>query len=449
MEHLLLMLGTGPSSPEQVKRREYRQATYFLRDDPERGEETTPFVGEAILRLHPERFGRVHLFGTTASMWETLYWHALPGDASDEHVRRFDALVEAVGTDRLAQQRDLLRWVEQRFREHTGVETACHLLPPGRSEDEFWAMLRAMADLDIRDGTVSLDVTHGLRAQPLFLLLALFYLRSVHPEVTMGSVFYGALELARDHFDGRAPIFDLRPMVELMDWIEAARVFDRYEDAAPLAALLRATSERAARGDPEKLARRAETVSQMLQVNAFSGLRSAMQTFRNELDGVEGLPLLDLIRPRLERLPETLLSTSSAPSRALLELARRHWSHYQAALAVLTAWEAVVARMAQVYDRSDANEADVHSALGYAAGDRHDMLIKRIYRPAGMTDFPDHVRTLRNFRNTIAHSDRSAQRVSPRQVYAEFPDLLAYLETHLHDDALERLPEYHRLSLDE
>lgn len=115
MEHLLLMLGTGPSSPEQVKKREYRQATYFLRDDPERGEETTPFVGEAILRLHPERFGRVHLFGTTASMWETLYWHALPGDASDEHVQRFDALVEAVGTDRLAQQQDLLRWVEQRF----------------------------------------------------------------------------------------------------------------------------------------------------------------------------------------------------------------------------------------------------------------------------------------------------------------------------------------------
>ena len=39
--------------------------------------------------------------------------------------------------------------------------------------------------------------------------------------------------------------------------------------------------------------------------------------------------------------------------------------------------------------------------------------------------------------------------VTPRQVCDQFPSILRHMEDHLPDSALERLPEYHRLSLDE
>jgi len=87
--HLLLCLGTGPLKETQspgtmLRERSYRTAHYHLPGAQEPLVET-PFVGEAVLRLHPKTFSHVHLFGTVDSMWDTLYLHftnPAPGSAA-------------------------------------------------------------------------------------------------------------------------------------------------------------------------------------------------------------------------------------------------------------------------------------------------------------------------------------------------------------------------------
>jgi CRISPR-associated Csx2 family protein len=449
MEHLLLLLGTGSSSPETLGERAYRTATYFLPGEPEAGPVETPFVGEAILDLHPGRFDRVHLLGTASAMWDTLYEHTLPPAYTGAQEERWFALHEAVEGQTLSEGSELLGWIEKRFSEHVGVETGCHLLPPGSREEEFWEMLDVMSGLNARNGCVSLDITHGLRAQPIFLLLSLFYLRSAYEDVSMGSVFYGAYELADSHFGGQAPVYDLRPMVELMDWIEAARVFDRYGDAAPIADLLRqapASSGEGAGGNShglDALAGQMEDASRMLQVNVISNLRSEMHRLDEALGQASGPPQLDLMRPRLRDLPRTLAS-AERDWEALRQLARRHWEHYQAGLAVMAAWEAVVARMARIYQRDDATEARVHNALGHAVSDYSGKLIEDVYRPGGMARFPRRADELRRMRNSIAHVERGGE-VSPQQVYGQFPGLLRFFEEHLGSPSLGELPKHREL----
>jgi len=78
---LILLIGTGPSSMDEVQAGEYRQATYFLPDRPE-DTSHTPFVAEAIIRLTKEDFDQVHILGTSDAMWEVLLEHF--GDALDE-----------------------------------------------------------------------------------------------------------------------------------------------------------------------------------------------------------------------------------------------------------------------------------------------------------------------------------------------------------------------------
>ena len=447
MEHLLLLLGTGSSEPEKFGKREYRTATYFLADALEASPidmVETPFVGEAILRLYPGRFNRVHLLGTVDSMWDTLYEHTLPDDYTEEQGDRYFSLHETVDAGTLSDNAGSLRWVEDRFSEHVGVETTCHLLPPGSREEEFWDMLETMTNLNARNGTVSLDITHGLRAQPVFLLLSLFYLRSVYEDVRMGSVFYGAYELANSYFDGQAPIYDLRPMVELMDWIEAAQVFDRYGDATPIAELLREASH-TSRNKPtlDRLAQQVEAVSQMLQVNVLTSLSDNLNRFNTLLSMANRPLMLDLIRPRLRRLPRAL-EDADEDWKALLRLGRRHWDHYQAGLAVLTAYEAVIARMAKAYGY-DATDATVHRMLGHAASDYSWNLIEKVYRPGDLEPFPRHVNELREMRNSIAHVERAGNDMSPQQVYGRFPHILRFLETYLGSPFLDQLPQHREL----
>lgn len=449
MHHLLLLLGAGPSNAAQVKAREYRKATYFLPDAPEERVET-PFVGEAILSLHPRRFDHVHVFGTPTSMWESLYHHALPPEPSDEQDERLETLLKIGFGERAFSEEnegdgdppEALGWVADRFAAHTGVDASCHLIPPGRSEGEFWEMLRATAGLGITRGALSIDVTHGLRSQPLFLLLALLYLRSAYEDVRMGSVFYGAQALAKSDFDGRTPLFDLRPMLELVDWTDAAQAFDRYGDAAPLAELLRTTE----RGDGpyEHLAGRAEDVSQRLQLNVFDGFPRSLSQFGKALSKAQGHGLLDLIRPRLKRLSGKLKGQRE-PWAVLLGLARHHWDHYQAGLAVLVAWEAVIERMAAVFERDDKHET--HSALGWAARRRSKDLFEHVYTPGDLEEFPYHTQALRRFRNNVAHDSAAGdQRLSsPGEVYGEFPEILCYLEDHLSDPYLDRIADHHTL----
>jgi len=430
MDQLILLLGAGPLTIDEVRTEQYRTATYFLDEDPGR-EIETPFVGEALVRLHEGRFDKVHVFGTTGSIWHVLLKHA--GDALPDEVYE-DLLTLSEQETAEEFPGGLEDRIRTRVSEHLGVEVEPHLLPVGRSEEEYWNMLRRLADLDIREGTVSIDVTHSLRSQSIFLLIALVYLRTVHEDLSLGSVFYGANAVAKDRPDGRTPIFDLRPMAQMLDWIDAAQAFDRHGDAAPIAQLLEEIE-----GDTyTKVANKARYTSQVLQLNTLSKIGTNTQKWIRELETLpEDAPLpLQLIRPKLV---DRASQIQDKPKwQAMLVVARQHWSSYRAGLAVLAAWESVIERFAEVYGETGTRDMETYGALWRVASDS-DL---RWYKQNALGRLPEHVGQLRIYRNGIAHAKQSGYKpFDPQDVYREFPKQLEFLEANLGNPVLESITE--------
>jgi len=358
MEYLYIMLGKGPAGeqPRDVLDRKYRKAKYLVP-----GKEAvceTPFVGEALHRLHPGRFSEIHIYGTADSMWHTLYRHLCGEDRlTQEQVDFFFRLAAAIDERTIGP--DTIDWpaLEYAYGDAFGITVVCHVLPLPTSDASFWEVLTIMTSTPLTRRELSIDLTHGLRSQPVFSMLALFFLRHVQPGIEVGSVFYGAYEMAKE-YGGRAPIFDLKPVISLMDWTEATVAFERYGDASPIAERLRALP-----GVPLKnLAKRVEYLSRVMQVNTLGKLRVNSKKFLVAMTEAEGHlpPPLWLLRNRLTAFPQTVVSLDS-DRQVYLSVARHHWDHYRAGLAVLSAWEAVIAlrmgsgRVLEVYSTCPAN----------------------------------------------------------------------------------------------
>lgn len=362
--HLLLCLGTGPlknkkgeevSAGEMLRTHEYREVRYAVPGaDPVR----TPFVGQALLTLHPGTFTHVHLFGTRDSMWDTLYLHLTGArDPDTPEGACYLELSEAVHGGRLAPGDTHLKALERVLSTTFGVTARIHLMALPRDEAATWEMLTCMAGLDgLRDGdTLSIDVTHGLRVQPLFLLLAVRYLQAVRKGIRLQHVFYGAYDLQEQ---GVAPIQDLRSHVALLDWIDAARAFDRYGDAGPVAELL---------GDAR--AAQLSTFAQKLQLNTARDIRVAA---REVLRAYATLPAeapvpFGLLAHRLLDLPRQI--EAARPWEGRLLIAERHAAAQNLGLAILAVWEAVLDRIASVYGLTtdERHKKEVASALASIA----------------------------------------------------------------------------------
>src|SRR5690606_16212715 len=123
------------------------------------------------------------------------------------------------------------------------------------------------------------------------------YLQAVRSRLTLQHVFYGALDL---HRDGRAPIHDLQAHVRLLDWIDAARAFDRYGDPGPVATLLQ----------DDHRADRFSEFSRNVQLNALRDLRDDARKITAAYAGSDdGAPIpFSLLLPRLLDLPRRLVS---------------------------------------------------------------------------------------------------------------------------------------------
>lgn len=430
MEQLILLLGKGGPG-DDARAGEYRTATYFFRDRPN-DVKTTPFVGEAIVKLSGERFSHVHIVGTAGSIWDVLLKRA--GDPLDDAIYQ-DLIdlsdLETAGPEALAFPGKLKPRIESVLSDYLNTQVSAHLMPLGRNDTEFWAMLRLLAGLDIRSGRVSIDVTHGLRSAPIFLLLALVYLRATHDDLSLGSVYYGAIAL-RDQFGDKTPIFDLRSMVELLDWIDAAKAFGRHGDADPIAHLLAEED-----ASLEAVADRARYVSQVLQLNTLSDIEANTAKLIRYVEEAEQAPVpFQLVAPKLLEMPRAVAGQSAWEAK--LTVARQHLDSYRAGLAVLAAWQAVLERFAALYGLS--NTQDHYKALANIACD-HTL---SFYYQIGLGELPKKLSRLRTFRNGIAHADQSGRTsdFQPPEVYHHFPEQLEYLEMHLASPKLSDLPAH-------
>ena len=150
------------------------------------------------------------------------------------------------------------------LRERLGDQVEFIDIPEGRSERELWGIFEQVVSAVNEKETVLLDITHALRSIPMIVFAVAAYLRRTK-DVTIERIVYGAYE-ARDEND-RAPIFDLTPLLDLLDWLSGAEFFLQRSDAILLAERLRAVHSQAWRGQSgEDLPTQLQSVANKLQL---------------------------------------------------------------------------------------------------------------------------------------------------------------------------------------
>ena len=165
-------------------------------------------------------------------------------------------------------------------------------VPKGENETQIWEVFSKIAEHVAPEEEIAFDVTHGLRSFPLIGILAAAFLR-VGLNVKLKAIYYGAYDV-RDQSvtPNRTPMFDLTPMLDLLEWAAAADRFNRTGDSRYFASLLHQQQKGLAlqyQKDPEKLS----------QIGMIGTLASSLTDVSQSLS---------LIRPHLamqqiEKLP--------------------------------------------------------------------------------------------------------------------------------------------------
>lgn len=128
-------------------------------------------------------------------------------------------------------------------------------VPLGKDEQELWRIFEQVSSAVQPGEEVAFDITHGLRSFPLVGLLVAAFLRA-GMDVSLKAVLYGAYDVGRVVSPGFTPMFDLSPMLSLLEWTTAADRFNRTGDARYLASLVESQRKDlalAAEGEPELL----------------------------------------------------------------------------------------------------------------------------------------------------------------------------------------------------
>lgn len=112
-------------------------------------------------------------------------------------------------------------------------------VPLGKDQAELWQLFSQVSQAVQPEETIAFDITHGLRSFPLVGLLAAAYLHAGF-SVELKAVLYGAYDVGRQVSPGFTPMFDLTPMLTLLEWAVAADRSKRTGDARYLASLVKA-----------------------------------------------------------------------------------------------------------------------------------------------------------------------------------------------------------------
>jgi len=191
-------------------------------------------------------------------------------------------------------------------------------IPPGLTNTQVWQIFESICT-ELSDATnVTVDVTHAFRHVPLVLLASLSYMVSLK-RITLQGVYYGAYE-ARG--EGRAPLLNLAPLLDLSEWAYAAKSLVETGNSAWLAnALDRERRNRALRGSPlpdigrlqRPLEELAGTLPAGLPLETGQAANRALECVRRLVEDGSAPAML---RPLLVLLQE-ILSDISLPDQAM------------------------------------------------------------------------------------------------------------------------------------
>jgi CRISPR-associated Csx2 family protein len=131
-------------------------------------------------------------------------------------------------------------------------------IPEKNSPDDIWQIFKSVTELLEPGDEVIFDITHSFRSIPIVALISVSYLRIVK-EVKIAGLLYGAYEAKNEN--NETPIFDLLPIVSLLDWTTATDQFIKTGNGESLAKLLTGNGS-----ETDRLANNIQSIAQGLQV---------------------------------------------------------------------------------------------------------------------------------------------------------------------------------------
>jgi len=188
-------------------------------------------------------------------------------------------------------------------------------IPLGKDEPELWEIFQTITSYVAPGEDVAFDITNGLRSFPLVGFLAAAFLRSSF-HVNLKAVLYGAFDVGRARGDGITPVFDLSPMLELLDWAEGADRFNRTGDSRFLASLLKKKHGqlgKQSQKDPARLA----AIKPLSDLSATLENLSEATRFIRPLAAIDEAAKVDALIEQSR--PELMTHDTTAPFSLLLE----------------------------------------------------------------------------------------------------------------------------------
>jgi hypothetical protein len=108
-------------------------------------------------------------------------------------------------------------------------------IPDGKNTDELWLIFDELIKKVDEGDEVVFDITYAFRSIPFLVFLATAFLRSARG-VKIKAITYGAYDA--DPLKKRAPVFDLSPFIDLLDWTMATDKFLKTGNPTHLCGLL-------------------------------------------------------------------------------------------------------------------------------------------------------------------------------------------------------------------
>jgi len=113
-------------------------------------------------------------------------------------------------------------------------------IPAGKSADEFWQMFDLFRkNITVGESEVAFDITHCFRSIPFFVVIFIQFIKFMEKSTEVSHIFYGIL----DQKTNESQIIDLRPVLDLLDWMEAIASLKKYGDLDDLCLLVEKTEK--------------------------------------------------------------------------------------------------------------------------------------------------------------------------------------------------------------
>jgi CRISPR-associated DxTHG motif protein len=282
----------------------------------------------------------------------------------------------------------------QRLQRHTQTVEGINI-PDGKSEEELWEIFAAISKAVQEGDEIVFDITHGFRSLPMIALLTIAYLKQVKG-VKVQHVVYGVYEKGKHE----APILDLTPFANLLDWLAAAKMFITTGDSSELGQLIQDVQDAAHRnkeayGDSLPLALKnfgaaLKEVSNDLLLARVPNLPKSVSNLiekqkRASAEVSDWTPPLTLLLDKIADAYEPFQDDSLPTQAALI---RWYLDHNHIVQAMTLAREWVVSYYAQ---QKSLSRDDAEDELNQRANDQESDELVQLWS------------SIRNIRNDLAH----------------------------------------------